>query len=908
MTTPILTTKLYIPSSHHDLVSRPRLIKQLNTGLSCKLSLVSAPAGFGKSTLLSSWVAQMDSSRVAWLSLDEGDNDLVRFLTYFVSALKNIETDFESGFLVALQSPGQMNTEVVLTNLLNEIAKFSKEGILILDDYHVIESPPIDQAITFLLDHLPSQIHLVISSRIDPSLPLSRLRARGQMIEIRANDLRFTQDEVGTFLNQLMGFDLTVDNVAALEGRTEGWIAGLQLAALSIQGFNHTSEITDFINRFTGSDRYIQDYLADEVLRQQPKDVKDFLLQTSILDRMNATLCNFILEKNNSQTILESLETANLFIVSLDNERRWYRYHHLFADLLRQRLQINHQNQVPTLHRRASQWYEQQEIPSDTIRHALATNDFERAADLAELAWPAWKGSFQSITWLGWVKGLPIELIRTRPVLSVAYAWANLNAGNLEAAEARLQDAEHWLEPTTNMQDQPEAPMADMIIIDEEQYRELPVSLATARAYHAQAIGNIPGTIRFTKRVLDLIPDGDQQWQAEATVILGLAYWASGDLKAAYRTFSEGLARMNPLDVIVGTFVLVDLNMVLGQLQAAISTCKQAIRLATEHGEPIPLGTEDAYTAISSLHREQGDLKAAAQDLATSKKLGEQVELPDWQYRWCVAQAPLEETLGNLKNALDLLNEAERVFVRTPLPKSHPIPALKARVWLKQGRLAEALGWVCERNLSANDDLSYLRELEHLTLARVLIAQYKTDRVDDTIDEVLRFLERLLQAAEEGGRTGSVIEILVLQALGHKEQGEIQSALVCLERALTLAEPEGYVRIFVDEGLPMAQLLHEAVKRKIYPDYVRKLLAAFDNVKATVNPDPSKNLVEPLSERELEVLQLVAQGLTNREISERLYLALDTVKGHNRRVFGKLGVKKRFDAVEKARELGLLKT
>jgi len=912
MTTPLLTTKLHILSPRSDLVSRPRLTDQLNTCSSRKLTLISAPAGFGKSTLLSACIQQIkNGTRVAWLSLDEGDNDLNRFLTYFIAALQTIESDIGQGVLTALQSPGPVNTEVLLTNLLNEIADFSSDMVLVLDDYHVIESQLIDQAITFFLNHLPPQMHLVVASRIDPSLPLSRLRARGQMAEIRVNDLRFTLDEAADFLNQIMGFDLSTQDVKALEERTEGWIAGLQLAAISMRG---RDDAHSFIKSFTGSHRLIFDYLIEEVLELQSKGIQDFLLKTAILDRMNGSLCDAVRfgatetvidEQGNGQTILEILERSNLFIIPLDNERHWYRYHHLFADLLNHRLRQTFPDQISELHLRASKWYEQNDIPSDAIRHAFSAEDFARAADLAELAWPAWKGSFQSITWLGWVKGLPIELVSARPVLSVAYAWANLNAGNLEAAEERLRDAERWLEPTTNMQNQPEAPLAEMVIVDEDQFRELPVSLATARAYHAQAIGNIPGTIKYTQRVLDLIPDGDQHWHAEATVILGLAYWASGDLKAAYRTFSDGLARMDPLDVIVGTFVLVDLNMVLGQLQIAIRTCEQAIRLATEHGEPIPLGTEDAYIAISLLHREQGDLEAAAQDLITAKKLGEQVELPDWQYRWCVAQARLEETLGNLDNALDLLNEAERVFVRTPLPKLHPIPALKARVWVKQGRLAEALGWARERNLSANDDLSYLRELEHLTLARVLIAQYKTDHVDDSIDEVLRFLERLLQAAEEGGRTGSVIEILVLQALGHLEQGDIQSALVFLERALRLAEPEGYVRIFVDEGPPMAQLLQEATKQKMYPGYIHKLLAAFDNQNTNVSSDHSQNLVEPLTERELEVLQLIAQGLTNREISERLYLALDTVKGHNRRIFGKLGVKNRIEAVTRARELGL---
>jgi LuxR family maltose regulon positive regulatory protein len=638
--------------------------------------------------------------------------------------------------------------------------------------------------------------------------------------------------------------------------------------------------------------------------------------------------------------MLEALERGNLFVIPLDDKRQWYRYHHLFAEVLHAHLMEEQPNQVPTLHRRASEWYEREDLPADAVRHAIAAEDFERAADLAELAWPAWSGSFQSIAWLGWVEALPDELVRARPVLCIAYAWAFLNAGKLEAAEARLLDAERWLEPTPVMSDRPEDRPAKtcppgrtsgrcersrrMVVVDEEQFRSLPASLATARAYHAQAIGDVPGTLKYTQRVLDLLPEGDSQWRGDATALLGLAYWTSGDLEAAHQTFSDGLAGMKPLDVIVGTFVLADIKMTLGHLQEAISTCEHALQLASEHGEPMPLGTEDVYTGISWLHRERGDLEAAAQDLATSKKLGEGVELPDWQYRWCIAQARLKETLGDLDGALDLLDEAERLYVRTPLPDVRPIAAMKARVWVAQGRLTEALGWARERGLSVDDDLSYLREFEHVTLARVLIARYKSDRVKRSVLEAMGLLERLRKAAEEGGRTGSAIEILVLQALAHEAQGDIPLGLAPLERALALAEPEGYVRVFVDEGIPMAQLLSEAAARGIMSDYTRKLLAAYED--ATQDEEPplrrppgeprgdaeepalseAEGLVEPLSPRELEVLQLIAQGLSNREIGERLFLALDTVKGHNRNIYGKLQVHRRTEAVARARSLNIL--
>ncbi len=435
--------------------------------------------------------------------------------------------------------------------------------------------------------------------------------------------------------------------------------------------------------------------------------------------------------------MLEALERDNLFVVPLDDKRQWYRYHHLFADVLQAHLIEQQPNQVAVLHLRASAWYEQQELPSDAIRHALAAEDFARAAGLAELAWPAWSGSYQSIEWLGWLKTLPDNLIRERPVLSVAYAWAYLNSGNLEAAEARLLDAEQVLAPFTDKNDQAGATATAMVVIDQDQFQSLPVSLATARAYHAQAIGDVSSTVKYARRVLELTPERVSKWQGDATALLGLAYWTSGDLESAHRTFSAGLAGMDPLAVIVGTFVLAEIKMTLGQLHRAIRVCERALKLAAEHGDPLPIGTEDVYTGLSELHREQGDLEAAAQDLATSKKLGEEVELPDWQYRWCIAKARLKETRGELDGALDLLDEAARVYVRTPLPEVRPIAALKTRVWIKQGRLTEALAWTRERGLSVQGELSYLQEFEHITLARVFITLYERDLDDDTLHDVL---------------------------------------------------------------------------------------------------------------------------------------------------------------------------
>jgi LuxR family transcriptional regulator, maltose regulon positive regulatory protein len=443
-----------------------------------------------------------------------------------------------------------------------------------------------------------------------------------------------------------------------------------------------------------------------------------------------------------------------------------------------------------------------------------------------------------------------------------------------------------------------------MVVVDEEQFKSLPVVLAAARAYHAQAIGDISGTIKYTQHVLDLSPEGDSRWHGAASSLLGLAQYASGNLDAAYRAFSEGMGRADPYDAISGNFVLAGIKLAQGQLNTALSIYEKALRLVLERGEPMPLGTEDLYSGISELHRERGDLETAAQDLLTGKKLGEQVELPDWQHRWYIAQARLHETKGDLDGALDLLEEAERRFVRTPVPIIRPIAALKTRIRIAQDKIAEALDWVRTRDLSVDDDISYLHEFEHMTLVRVLIAQEKRGLVDGSIHDAQGLLERLLQAAEEGGRKGSVIEILVLQALAHEVQGNFPPALVSLERALTLAEPEGYVRIFVDEGPPMAALLREAAKHGIAPNYVRQLLAAFG--KAEGRTSVTQLLIEPLSEREFEVLRLLGTELNGPEIARELMVSLNTMRTHTKSIYNKLGVNNRRAAIRRAEELDLL--
>ena len=756
MSNPILATKLYIPPPRSKAIIRPRLLKKLNEGIQGKLSLISAPAGFGKTTLLTTWISRCEHP-VAWLSLSTGDQDITHFLTYLVAALQRIKSDLGTGVLALLQSPRPPSSEVLLTTLLNELATIPDRFILVLDDYHLIDAKTIDESLIFILNNLPSQMHLVIATREDPHLPLARLRARRQLTELRARDLRFSAAEGAEFLRQGMGLTLSTNDIAALETRTEGWITGLQLAAISMQGH---PDLTKFIQSFTGSHRFVLDYLVEEVLQQQPDQIQTFLLQTSILERLCAASCAALagIDDVSSQETLEYLERANLLIVPLDDHRQWYRYHHLFGEVLRARLVKKTPDQVSNLHRRASDWYEQQSFRSDAISHALAAKDFERAADLIELSGQITDRIFQPPTWLDWVKALPEDLIPKRPVLSVAYGWELLGRGEMEAAETHFHHAEHWLDFINRQSDQTDILSREMVVVDKAEFAFLPANLAAARAYQAQALGDLSATVRYAQQSLDLYPEDNHIRRGVPAALLGMTYWATGNLETAFKLLDEVMHNFrrvgNMIFALSGTYGLADIKIAQGQLGEALHIYEQALHLALAQGPPMIQGTADIYLGLSGLSHELGNREAAQEYLLQSEALGEAAALPDWPYRLHLVKARIKEAEGDFDGALTLLEAAEILYYRSPIPNLQPLGALKAGLWLKQGKRQKALAWVREQGLSLDDPLSYLREFEHLMLIRVVLAQYQISGENEIMLATLAFLMRLRTAAEAGKRLG----------------------------------------------------------------------------------------------------------------------------------------------------------
>ena len=877
--TPILATKLYMPPLRPEVVSRPRLLERLNEGLRRHLVLISAPAGFGKTTLVSQWLALIERP-AAWLSLDEGDNDPARFLTYLVAALQTIAAHVGEGVLGVLQSPQPPPTEAILTTLLNDLTSISDQFVLVFDDYHVIDAKAIDQALTFLLEHLPPHMHLVIATREDPPLPLARLRAGGRMTEVRAADLRFTPSEAAAFLNQVMGLRLSAQDIAALERRTEGWIAGLQLAALSLQG---QPDATSFITSFTGSHHFVMDYLLEEVLEQQPESVQAFLLRTSILERLCGPLCDAILLDSSAsgQATLELLDRANLFIIPLDNERHWYRYHHLFADLLRQRLRQSipgdAESQVNELYIRASQWFEDNGLYLEAFRHAAAAHEIERAERL--MGGKGIPRHFRGAvtTLLDWLESLPVTVLNSRPSLWWRHASLLLVIGQTTGVEEKLQAAEAAMQGAE----------------EDDETRNLVGAIAEARATLALTRYQVEPLLVQSRRALEYLHPDNQSMRATAHWTLGVAHMFQGDRAAARRAYTEAIALSQAagdiFTIVLATIGLGNVQEADNQLYLAAETYRRVLQMASD--QPLQIINE-AHLGLARILHEWNDLDAAEQHGRQSLNLARQYEsVID---RFIISEvflARLKLAAGDVDGAADLLAQAGQSARQQNFVYRLPdVAAVQVLVLLRQG------------NLAAAAHLAQAHELP-LIQARVHLAQGDTSAA-------LALLESWRGLMEAKGWQDELLKVMVLQAVALQAHGEKDKAVHLLVEALALAEPGGFVRLFVDEGPPMAHLLSEAATQGIMLDYTGKLLAVFKAEEQEREDNSSQPavqpLLEPLSQRELEVLHLIAQGLSNQEISERLFLALDTVKGHNRKIFGKLQVERRTEAVARARELGML--
>ncbi len=910
MPTSLLTTKLNIPQVQPRLVPRQHLIDRLDHGLRMgrRMTLVSAPAGYGKTSILAEWIHHLGDTGLAvtWLSLDERDDKLARFLSYLVAALQPVDPRLGASILEVLNAPHphMLSPEALIATLVNEMAETALPFVLVLDDYHTVIDQAIHDAVHFLLEQMPPHAHLAISTRHDPPLSLTRLHGQGQVTEIRQQDLQFTPEEAAAFL-QHMELSLQRRDVATLIERTEGWIAGLQLAALSLQG-KGSQEASRFIARFSGRYHFVLDYLTDQVLEHQPAPVQTFLLDTAILDRMCGPLCDAIVHSrlldgetpvegtarfSSSQQILEYLEHANLFMVPLDDERRWYRYHRLFADLLRTRLEEKAPARLAELHCLAASWYDENGLSAEAVDHALRAQDPPMAASILERAihQTATWSQVDVATFTGWLDSFPQDVIRSRPWLQLSASRVRYLAGDQDSAEHLLRELEDSLHAGSS-------PDAERLL-----------GLITAdRASYAAVRGEVKTALALVERALGHLPRDSHATRMRFTSIQGLAYLRAGDVRHADQAFTEAIAAAFAVDLpyaaALFTCNLAEVQTLRGQLRQAMETCKRALALGTIDGRlTAPAGF--AGIAIAKVLYEWNDLGAAQEAILQGLDLLKQGGTPDGFGTGHAVLAQIARALGDETVAMDAIQQAAQAAASFGIPRVvHFVAAHRARLWLTSGRTDLASQWA--REYERIGETEYLRAFEDLTLARVLLAEHRPH-------DALPLLDTHLQWAQSDGRVGHEIETRALRALCRLALDDLDHALASIKRALDLAEPEGYVRTFVDTGDPMALLLQETAHEG-HPYALHLLSSAFVHLEdgqaagAAQRTAAASPLPEPLTDREREVLLVLAEGLSNAEIARRLVISLPTVKSHTRNIYGKLGVHSRRDAVTRARQLGIL--
>jgi LuxR family maltose regulon positive regulatory protein len=904
----LVTTKLYVQRLRPYVVSRPRLLEKLGEIKNRKLALISAPAGFGKTTLLSDWISQSRIS-AAWLSLDSGDNDHVHFLVYMIAALQGLSKNIGQAATMMLQTPQPPPVETVLATLINDISTLVKDFVLVLDDYHLITAGLVHQAILFLLEHLPQNMHLVIATRSDPPLPLGRLRSLNQLVELRITDLCFTTDETSVFFNKKLNLGLSRGEIVMLESRTEGWIAGLQLAALSIQDREDRS---GFIKDFRGENRYIFDYLMEEVLNRQPEDVQNFLLQTSILDRLSGSLCDAVTGKSKSQEMLNHLETADMFIFPLDDARQWFRYHPLFADLLQHRLQQTQGELVPELHRRAGEWCVRNGFKEQAVNHALASGDAEWAVRLIEeIAESIWDRG-QQTKLLKWFEALPEEKINSSILLSVIHARTLNISGRLEAAEKILQHASDMLKSAK------EEFAIDFSPDSEHTYtlgkKEFQGRISVIRAFIAAYRGDMLRVMQHARQALVSLHEKDLMWRAVAATTLGFVHgWSGdGDLMSARYAFAEAEKVSeeagNTYFYLFASSCHAGIDGLQGRLNQAEQTYQKLLKFVEEKGMLQTSLAGSIYAAWGGIILERNGLEEGTRLIEKGLRLAlmghDVVVIASSRLHLARALA----VKGDLAGAQRVIEEIEKSACEFSIPPwiQHAASAFKAELWLASGNREAVSRWVEERSLGSEDELTNRRESEHIVLARFLLAQGQ-------LDEAELLLDRLIQCAEAGTRVYSLIRIMLLKTLTLNRKGKLDLALDELKKILFLAEPGGFITSIVHEDPRIAELLEKVLEQEesakkgkrsdFSPRYVKKLLLAF---KSAALPKKEGIPGEPLSERELEVLHFIAAGLTNKQIAQKLFVSLNTIRTHTKNINSKLNVHSRTQAVARAKVLKIL--
>jgi LuxR family maltose regulon positive regulatory protein len=906
----LLATKLHVPRPQPGFVPRPRLAGRLNEGLARQLILVCAPAGSGKTALLADW-ARRGRCPVAWLSLDAGDNDPARLWRHAVAALDRVRPGISERVGPLLGPPAPPSFEGLVTALVNELdaAPGKGEVLLVLDDYHLIDSQPVHASLRFLLGHLPLGLHLVLASRSDPPLLLARLRASGQLAELRADDLRFTADEAAALLREALGADLPDAAVAVLAARTEGWAAGLQLAALSLRG---QEDAAGFVAAFSGSHRYVLDYLAGEVLDRQAEELRGFLLETSVLERLSGGLCDAVTGRADSQAMLEAVEHAGLFLVPLDEVRGWWRYHQLFADLLRARLRQERPARIPVLHANAAAWHEGHGLADGAVRHAVAAGDMHWAARLIEQYFDElFYLHGEGATLQRWFSALPADMIRSRPRLLLAQAAQADAGGRVGEVGGLLDAAEHAYADAADERFEPSAGRAASLLVN------VPATIAVFRAYLAELRGDAEGAASLASQALAAIGEGERMLDFITQGHLAIAEWLGGRLAESEQAFTSSITRWRtaglPTLIAWGAHHLGQVQRAQGRLDAARGTYQQALEVNAPPGRPAGPAAGIAYVGLGEVAYQRGDLDAALRYLTQGIALCRQFTYAPPLATGLATLAWTRQAGGDPSGALEAMGEAERAMPSPAVGLINPVPAQRARLLLTQGEVAAAARCAQQGGLAPSDEPNYPREPEYLVLARVLLAQ-------DRPGPALALLERLHAAAASQGRAGSIIEIQALRALALAAAGEETRAVDVLAAALALACPHGHVRVFADEGPPMAALLgrlvaaqraDQAAARGVRLGCLARVLQGFGGKEAATGARRGADaavpgLVEQLTAREREVLALLAVGMPNPRIAEELVVTLDTVKKHVSHLLGKLGAANRTEAVTRARQLGLI--